>query len=607
PVTPPKAQDSPPTPVPVPASAPARQERAVRISSDILTRLISFVGETVVQARALEPYCKSLETSISLHRELVDLLQHMQTLRDIHDLPTPVEEVLSRLYQVGTTCAEEQLERINELTVYAQRLSDVSERLYTEALSSRMRPFGDATTGFPRMVRDLARQLDKKVRFEIFGKDTGVDRDIIDRLEAPLTHLLRNAVDHGLESPPERVSRGKPPEALLKLEAHHQAGRLLISISDDGRGIDAEHIRQKVIDKQMIQEEVALKLTEIELYEFLFLPGFSTAKNVTEISGRGVGMDAVQDVMQELGGTVRTESAPGKGTRFMLELPVTRSVIRALLVLIAGEPYAFPLGRTDYLLSITPDEVQTIEGRQFFLHEGRSIGLIEARQVLELPGEAAAADEWPVVVISDHHAEYGLKVDAFCGEREFVVKPLDPRLGAIPDISAVSIMEDGSPVFILAVDDLVRSTDNLLSGRKLKNIGGAHGIPGANIGPRSILVADDSITVRETERRLLESYGYQVDVAVDGMDAWNQLQVDDYDLLVSDIDMPRMNGIELVEKIRAETAIQTLPIMLVSYKDREEDRLRGMEAGANYYFTKSGFHNDAFLEAVVDLIGEARA
>jgi len=582
-----------------------QQERAVRISSDILTRLIGFVGETVIQARALEPYCKSLDTSLKHHRELMDLLHHLQTIQETQNLSKPLEDLLSRIGRVGTECTEELFGRINELTVYAQRLSDVSERLYTEALSSRMRPFGDGTTGFPRMVRDLARQLDKKVKFEIHGKDTGVDRDIIDRLESPLTHLLRNALDHGIETPAERVAAGKSPEGHLRLEARHHAGRLLLSIADDGRGLAVERIREKVIAKEMIKEDLARQLTDTELFEFLFLPGFSTAEQVSEISGRGVGMDAVQHVMQEMGGTIRTESEQGKGTRFLLELPVTRSVIRALLVTIAGEPYAFPLGRTDYLLSIKQDEIQTLEGRPFITHAGRSIGLIEARQVLELSGETTEQTDWPVVVISDRHAEYALKVDAFCGEREFVVKPLDPRLGSVPDVSAVSIMEDGSPVFILDVDDLVRSTDNLLSGRKLQRIGSGAG-KAQETGPLRILVADDSITVRETERRLLEGYGYELDVAVDGMDAWNQLQIEPYDLLVSDIDMPRMNGIELVEHIRQDAALQELPIMLVSYKDREADKLRGMEAGANYYFTKSGFQNEAFLEAVVDLIGEAR-
>jgi len=229
--------------------------------------------------------------------------------------------------------------------------------------------------------------------------------------------------------------------------------------------------------------------------------------------------------------------------------------------------------------------------------------LIDARQVLELGGQSPQGEKWPVVVVGDEEVRYGVKVDCFLGERELVVRALDLRLGKVQDLSAVSLMEDGSPVFILDVEDLQRSIQNLLSGRRLEKI--RPGLPGQKKQKR-ILVVDDSITVREMQRRILQNRGYDVDVAVDGMDGWNSLYSGQYNLVISDVDMPRMNGFDLVRRIRQDSRLSALPVMIVSYKERQEDRMRGLEAGANYYFTKGDFHDEAFMRAIVDLIGEAQ-
>jgi two-component system sensor histidine kinase and response regulator WspE len=284
-------------------------------------------------------------------------------------------------------------------------------------------------------------------------------------------------------------------------------------------------------------------------------------------------------------------------------MPVTRSVMRALVAEISGAPYAFPLGRIERLVDVSASEVKTVEGRQYLPLDGKNIGLIDARQVLELSGQAAQGEKWPVVVIGEDKDLYGIKVDRFLGERELVVRTLDTRLGKVQDLSAVSLMEDGSPVFILDVEDLQRSIQNLLSGRRLDKI--RSGALDKKKRKR-VLVVDDSITVREIARRILQNRGYEVDVAVDGVDGWNSLYSGQYDLVVSDVDMPRMNGFDLVRRIRQDPRFSALPVMIVSYKDRKEDRIRGLEVGANHYFTKGGFHDETFMRAVINLIGEAQ-
>ena len=271
--------------------------------------------------------------------------------------------------------------------------SNLSHRLYDEALACRMRPFADGVQGFPRMVRDLARSLGKQVKLDIIGETTQVDRDILGKLDAPLGHLLRNAVDHGLESPDERRAAGKPAEGVLRLEARHSAGALHVIVSDDGRGVDLDKLRRAVVERNLVDVQAGAALSEAELLEFLFLPGFSMKDTVTDISGRGVGLDVVQDMVKQVRGTVRVSSQPGRGTRFQLQLPVTLSVVRTLLVEVGGEPYAFPLAHIVRTLKLSTQQIELLEGRQHFDFDGRRIGLVTAQQVLETGEGTTVGDE----------------------------------------------------------------------------------------------------------------------------------------------------------------------------------------------------------------------
>jgi two-component system sensor histidine kinase and response regulator WspE len=326
---------------------------------------------------------------------------------------------------------------------------------------------------------------------------------------------------------------------------------------------------------------------------------------VTEISGRGVGLDVVQDMLRQVRGTVRVSSTPGQGTRFQLQLPLTLSVVRTLLVEIDGEPYAFPLAYVARAVRIPVEAVEVLEGRQHFAFEGEHVGLVAGAQLLDT-GEARGADgELSIVVIGNLDSRYGVVVDRFLGERELVLQPLDPRLGTVRDVSAAALMEDGSPVLVLDVEDMIRSLDRLAADRLNRIDAGREG--GESRGRKRVLVVDDSLTVRELERKLLDHHGYQVEVAVDGVDGWNTVRDGKFDLVITDIDMPRMDGIELVGLIKKDPRLSGLPVMILSYKDREEDRRRGLEAGADYYLTKGSFHDDTLVQAVADLIGEAGA
>ncbi len=603
---------SPPVSSPVsPASSPPATlesaDRVVRVSADSLTRLVGLAGESLIESRQLRPFIDGLLALRSTQVKLCNTIAALDERLDRSDREAAASQaaMLATLRDQADTVLSGLTRHCEEFEGFAGRNEDLSSRLHHEVLTSRMRPLADGIRGFPRMVRDVSRSLGKQVRLDVRGDQTGVDRDILEKLEAPLSHLIRNALDHGIEPPDRREAAGKPPTGTILLEARHRAGMLQITITDDGAGIDIEPIRTRALALGLVAHQVADRLTEAELLEFLFLPGFSTKHVVTEISGRGVGLDVVQTMVKAVGGSVRVMTQSGRQTVFTLQLPITMSVIRALLVDIGGEPYAFPLTRIDQILLCSHADIRTLEGRQYVDRDGVSIGLVLAAQVLdlELPPAPAVGESLPVVVISDRGQQFGMIVSGFLGERDLDVRPLDPRLGKVPDISSASLLENGNPVLIVDVDDLVRSIDGLLTGRHLTRVEFARMAERARRRKR-VLVVDDSITVRELERQLLQSRGFDVDVAVDGMDGWNAIRGGQYDLVVSDVDMPRLDGIGLVSLIKADPVRRGIPIVIVSYKDREEDRLRGLEAGANRYLTKTSFQDETFLHTIIDLIGE---
>ncbi len=582
-----------------------REERVLRVNAGYLTGLMGLAGELLVESRWLDPFSDALLQLKRNHHELTSIVELFCGAVDEHCLREEAAEQLLLLQQKTHACRHSLTTHLERLELFTRRHASLSDRFYREIITSRMCSFGEGIEGLARMVRDLAKQLHKQARLEVVGRSTTIDRDILDKLKAPLNQLLRNAVDHGLETVDERVAKGKKPEGTIRLEACHRGGALCITVSDDGRGINLEQVKQQIVLKKLIEADMASQLTEQEALDFLFLPGFSTANKITELSGRGFGLDIVQTMAQEVGGQVRVSNSPNQGAAFHLKLPLTLSVLRALLVEIVGEPYAFPLAHIGRAMTVNRSQIRVIQDREYLNIEGQNIRLVQADQLFGLSNASKPTQELCVVVLSENMIHYAVVVDRFIGEKELVVQDLDARLGKVPAISCGAFMEDGSPTLVIDVGDMARSIDKLFSVGPLGQISSAGVKCESKRQRKKVLIVDDSVTVRELASRLLEHQGYEVEVAVNGVDGWNSVRIGGYDLVITDVDMPRMNGIELVRCVKGDQRLKALPVMIVSCKERHNDHLLGAEAGAAVYLEKSSFHDGRFLEAVKKMLGEA--
>lgn len=579
-------------------SMPAAGDRVVRVEAENLSRIMALSSELLVEAKWLQPFADSLTLLKDKQKDLQALIESLR-LQLADSGQTASLELVERCRIKERECRDTLSERLGELELYALRTTNLSYRLYHEVLGSNMRPFSDALVAFPRMIRDLAAGLGKQVQLEVVGKGTLVDRDILRKLESPLTHILRNAIDHGIELPARREACGKAIRGTIHIEALHRGGMLSITISDDGAGVRFDAVRERLVASGQYTIEEAEGLSDADLCDFLYQPGFSTAPTVTELSGRGVGLDVVNSMANDVGGAVRFSSLPGLGTSIHFQLPLTLSVVRTLLVEIAGEPYAFPLARLDQIVAIENSKIMVMEGREYFNLDGVPIGLISARLVMGFAEKDETHDMIPVVMISDHHKVYGVVVDRFLGEQDLVVRPLDPRLGKVANVTAAAVMGDGEPILIVDTVDLVRSIDALLQNSRLLSQAKQTSL----VEAQRILIVDDSAVAREIQSRLVLARGYQVDKASDGAEALRAIRNNTYALVVTDVEMPEMDGIELIKSLRADPNHGRLPIVISSTKDREQDRLLGLEAGADYYLVKSNFQYDTLLNAIHQLIG----
>ena len=578
-------------------------ESIVRVSADRINKLVGLAGELTVTTNWVREYSDSMLQLKRKHSEILDQIERLRCLIDDSHHSEVERKLITELQHHAEHYRESLTTHIFSLDNFDRRSTSLSSQINHEVISSRMRPFSDSTQGYKRMVRDISSSLNKKVTLEIHGENTAVDRDILEKLDAPLNHMIRNAIDHGIESPEERLQNGKPETGLITINASHQAGRLLIQVKDDGRGVDTENLREKILSKKLVNEQMAESLSKTELLDFLFLPSFSTRSEVTELSGRGVGLDIVHSALQEIRGKLHADTEIGQGMEINMELPLTLSVIRSLLVRIKNELYAFPLAKIQSLFTIKKQDISILEDKQYITINDKHIGLIHCAQILGEQTTKTADENIPVIIIGDWNMSYGIVVDELIGEKSLALRTLNKKLGKIKDISAAALTDDGEPVLVFDTDDLLQSIQDIISGKDLYKIGAVNEFDTSNT--KRVLIVDDSLTVREIEKKLLESKGYSVDVAVDGVDGWNIVRNGNYDLVISDVDMPRMNGIELIKLIKADASLRTLPVMMVSYKDRAEDKQKGLEAGADYYLTKGSFHDDTLIEAVLDLIGEA--
>ncbi|MBI5278109.1 MAG: hybrid sensor histidine kinase/response regulator [Burkholderiales bacterium] len=475
--------------------------------------------------------------------------------------------------------------------------------LLDDTKSLLLQPFDTISASFPRLVRDLCRDRGKEADLQIAGEHIEIDKRILEEVKDPLIHLLRNSVDHGIETAEERARRGKPARATIRLEVAQVSGnKIRLTVSDDGAGIDTARVKAAAIRQGLVSADEAARLDDPQAYALIFRSELSTSPTITRLSGRGLGLAIVQEQAGKLGGSVSVESQIGMGTRFRIELPATRATFRGVLVEAGGRLFVLPTTQVERVARVRPDDIRTVEGRDTIAFDGRAVALVGLANVLELPpaepGDVPPAG-WPVIILGTNGQSVAFALDAVLDEQEILVKPLVKPLTRVRNVAAATVLGSGQVVPILNVADLLKSARQRAGGASVRRAGEA--APAA-ARAAAILVAEDSITSRMLLKGILESAGYRVKVAVDGMEAYTMLRAERFELLVSDVEMPRLNGFDLTAKIRADGKLAELPVVLVSALETREDRERGIDAGANAYVVKSSFDQSNLLEAVRRLV-----
>jgi two-component system chemotaxis sensor kinase CheA len=463
-------------------------------------------------------------------------------------------------------------------------------------------PFATLVAPFPKLVRDLCRDQGKKADLVVRGEDVEIDKRILEEMKAPLVHLLRNAVDHGIEAPEDRLTAGKPASGTITLAASQINGnKVQIVVSDDGAGIDADKVRQSAVARGVLLADEARQLGEAEARRLIFDAEVSTSPTITRLSGRGLGLAIVREKSEKLGGTVSVDSHSRQGTHFSIVLPSTLATFRGILVEAGERLFVVPTVHVERVARVTADEIRTVEGRDTVSLSGRAVALVRLADVLELPPATPNGDPHGttlVLVLGTADQRIAFAVDAVLDEQEVLVKPLRRPLSRVRNIAGATVLGSGRVALILNVVDLLKSARKT-GGVAARVAAGAQPLP---VNDKSILVVEDSITSRMLLKGILESAGYRVRTAVDGMEAFTLLRAERFDLVVSDVEMPRLNGFDLTARIRADKKLAELPVVLVTALETRDDRERGIDVGANAYIVKSSFDQSNLLDAVRRLV-----
>jgi two-component system chemotaxis sensor kinase CheA len=470
------------------------------------------------------------------------------------------------------------------------------------AKSLLLQPFASISASFPKIVRDLCRDQGKEATLVIVGDEIEIDKRILEEIKDPLIHLLRNCIDHGIETSRERLSQGKPVKATIRLAVSRVDGsKVQLVLADDGAGIDIDRVKAAAVRHGVLTADAAGQLDGETAQALIFRSAVSTSSRVTEVSGRGLGLAIVQEKVQKLGGRLALENKAGAGAAFRMVLPAVRATFHGVLVQAAGQLFMAPTAEVERVGRVGPDEVRTVEGQESITVNGRALALVRLADALELPlrepGDAAPA-KLPIMVLASGDTRIAFAVDAILDEQEILVKPLRKPLSRVRNISGATVLGNGQVVPVLHVDDLLKSA-RMPGGGWMRRAIPAKAAQGS---ARSILVAEDSITSRMLLKAILESAGYRVKTAVDGMEALMLLRSEKFDLLLSDVEMPRLNGFDLTARIRADSMLAELPVVLVTARESREDRERGIDVGASAYLVKRSFDQGALLETVRRLL-----
>jgi two-component system chemotaxis sensor kinase CheA len=473
-----------------------------------------------------------------------------------------------------------------------------------QELTLRVRMVPVATLGYTlhRALREVARTGSKAVRWEMAGGDTELDRAVLERLADPLLHLVRNAVDHGIEGPAERTAAGKPEEGLIRLHAMQVGSEVVIAISDDGRGIDLQQVRQAAGRRSIDMAG----MRDADVLDLIFQPGFSTAKRVSDVSGRGVGLDVVRSALASIRGRVEVRTEPGKGSEFRLAVPVTLAVIPCMLVSCAGQCLAIPIHSVVKVLHASGDAVQHADRRAVVMVDGQPVPISSLAATLAL-GECVSG---PVMVLAGLSRSHAFRVDAIIGQRDILMKGLGELAPRLDVVAGASVEPDGSIIVVLEAARLVEQAlghrshvavePDSATAAQLASPPPARGEPEV-----SVMVVDDALTIRELQKSILERAGYRVRTASNGAEALAMLATEDTTLVLTDIEMPKMDGFALIEAMRKHPRLAHVPVIILSSRGSEADRRRGLEAGADGYIVKSAFDQAGLLSAVNRLLGKA--
>ena len=656
--TPPHSPTPPISPAPTPG-LPNPQRPTIRVDLERLTELVNLVGELVINRTNLELQESELRGEVKrIRRSIVDLNQFGGQLREEYDrlsfadfrgpngnsglgklAATETEfpiishtkssiahahfDILEmdRYTEFHSTAAEvietaetisQSATKLDTLAMKFERSTDqlrrITEQLRSRVMQLRVVSFSRAVDHLPRALRDMCLTYDKDVNLLLVGRDTKIDESLLDALRDPLVHLVRNAFDHGIEMPEVRQANGKPASGQIEIEARHQGGQTIITVADDGKGIDPEIIRRKVVKKGLATEEQAQEFSIAELYDFLFWPGFSTVEEVNDLSGRGVGLDVVRTNLRTVRGTVKVDSRLGKGTSFIIKLPLLLSITEALMVKTDRNKIAVPLDAVEEILHIKASEVHTAGNQPMLWWRDEFIRFVRLQDLLEYSvlgpdapsPDPLTQDHIPVLVLASSEGMLAVAVERLIGQQEIVVKPLPPPLSKPRGVLGSTILGDGKVVTILDVDDLVGQP---LTNSSIAPVSGkvSHLAPTSTQAPQ-ILVVDDSYTIRQLLSLMLTRARYRVVQAKDGVDALEKLQNGlDCSLAIVDIEMPRMDGFELLRSMRSTQRFANIPVAMLTSRSGEKHRQMAMELGANQYFTKP-YSEAQLLEAIPKLL-----
>jgi len=580
----------------------SRVQNTVRVRTEQVDRLLNLVSEVVISQIKDEQRARDLRSlqafSNEVHQMWVRVRTHAANLQsdamgsfdeDIEMLDELLADQRSRLSVIAKDYAD-------DTSRSASVVADLQER----SMSLRMLPASTVFNTFPRSVRDLARQFNKDVELVIEGGDTELDKKVLEEINDPLIHIMRNAVDHGIESVSDRVAAGKPEKGTIHLAARQEGDHIVIEITDDGAGIDPDKVRAAAVRKGYISQTEASSMSDREARYLIFEAGFSTSAIITEISGRGVGMDVVREfVVTKLKGSLDVQSELGKGTVFKLTIPLTLAIIRALLVTVSGQTFALPTASVEETLRIEPTEVIRVEGREVIRRQRRTIPLVRLRDVLGLEVMPVEGKKIPMVTVGFSGHRMGFLVDAFNGEQQIVIKTLGTHLRRIDNVAGVTILGAGEVIPILNVPDLMNHARQL-AGMRVRH---EAVVSKAEAGPKRILICEDSFTTRELERSIFEAAGYDVETATDGAIGLAKLREGlKVDAVVTDVQMPNMTGFQLTRAIKDDDLLKGIPVVIVTSLEREEEKAEGINAGADAYITKSVFNQDTLIDTVERLI-----